>query len=486
MRAFRWSASILAILLASAPALAEPATQEGAKALGESFAAYFGRTAVDQGIIAVTPQGEDYKVTVDPQRVIDGLGLPAGSVKLGALSFLTAPQPDGTWKVGMDGFPSVDVHVATPEGEVGGSLALNGYRFEGVYDPKLAAFLTAKGTVDLIDVKWMTQGMEVSLQEAGYLLEMQASDAGGGAVSAKTHHAVKSVVETVKVTPPAKPGTPQAAPISIVYTLGAMTGDGSMEGMRSRAALNLWAFLVGLEGIEHVVEHQDELKTQLLAILPLWSNAEATVSLDGVSAQFPFGSIGLKTLGERLAFSGLTSQGAFELGLKLDGLTLPAPLIPSWSKPLVPTLLDVGFKITIEGLDEIARTLIEDLDLEADPPLSEESQTKLEDMLASGSPKLVIAPSRLTSPSFDISVEGEMALTKPKPSGKITIEADGFDKSLAIVQAAAQSDPKLQQVLTGLTMVKGLAKQSPDGKPSWVLEYSVDGVFTVNGQKMGK
>jgi hypothetical protein len=37
-----------------------------------------------------------------------------------------------------------------------------------------------------------------------------------------------------------------------------------------------------------------------------------------------------------------------------------------------------------------------------------------------------------------------------------------------------------------LTMVKSLAKQGPDGKPSCVLEYSADGVFTVNGQKMGK
>src|SRR5437879_3901387 len=139
----RLSASIFALLLANAPAFAEPATSEGAKALGESFATYFGHSAVEQGIIAVAPQGDDYKVTVDLQRVVDGLGIPGGGLKLDAMSFLTTPQQGGTWKVAADAFPNASLHLSIPDGDYEGSLRMPGYKFTGVYDPKLATFLTA-------------------------------------------------------------------------------------------------------------------------------------------------------------------------------------------------------------------------------------------------------------------------------------------------------------------------------------------------------
>src|SRR5580692_11030004 len=123
MHSQRLSASLLAIFLASAPALAEPATSEGAKALGESFATYFGQSALDRGLIAVTPQGEDYKVAFDLQRVVDGFAPPAEfALRIGTLSFLTAPMPGGTWKVKADSFPEISWHFSTPKGDGSGTV----------------------------------------------------------------------------------------------------------------------------------------------------------------------------------------------------------------------------------------------------------------------------------------------------------------------------------------------------------------------------
>ena len=305
MRRHFFEASLFALLVASTPALAEPATGDGAKAIAQGFAAYFGRSAIDQGIIAVTPQGEDYKVAVDLQHVIDGLGIPAGSVKLAPFSFLTTPQQGGTWKVAATSFPSIGLSFSTPEGQYGGTVALNGYKFSGVYDPKLASFITANNTIDLIDVKWTAKDTEVTLQESGSVTDFQGSDAGGGAVTGKLRHTVKSLVETVKVTPAAgKSGSPPAMPVNISYKIGGMTTDGTLDTMRSRSMLDLWAYLVSLQGPEHVVEHQDDVKSRLLAILPLWKSTKVNLALNGVSAELPFGSVGMKTLTEKVSLSG--------------------------------------------------------------------------------------------------------------------------------------------------------------------------------------
>ena len=90
------------------------------------------------------------------------------------------------------------------------------------------------------------------------------------------------------------------------------------------------------------------------------------------------------------------------------------------------------------------------------------------------------------SPNYAVSVAGEFAAIGPMPTGKVTIEAEGFDKSFAIVQAAAQGNPQLQQVLMGLGVAEGLAKPGPGDKLTWEIALGADGAVSVNGQKMGK
>ncbi len=486
MRRHFFEVSLLALVVASAPALAAPATGDGAKALAQSFAAYFGRTSVDQGIIAVAPQGDDYKVTVDIQHVLDGLGLPAGSVKVDAFSFLTTPQAGGTWKVVANAFPNVNVHMAMPDGEYGGSVALNNYKFSGVYDPKLATFLNATNTIDLIDVKWKAKESEVSLQETGSVAEFKGADAGGGAVNGSVRHTVKGLVENVKVTPAAKAGSPPGAPVSITYKVASMTSEGTLEAMRGRSIMDLWAYLVSLPSPEQAVEHQDELKSRVSAMLPLWNKMKVALTLNGLSAQLPFGEVKVNSFGETLAFSGLTPHGEFELGLKIDGPSIPAALLPPWSAPLLPNLLDADVKLSIEGLDKLSHAVVDNFDAKATPPLSAENQAKLAAMLVSGNPRLVLSPSRIVSPNYTLNVQGEMALTMPKPTGKFIISADGLDKTADIIQAAAKANPQLAQAVPIITFVKGLAKTGADGKPTWEVVIGADGGVTVNGQKMGK
>lgn len=126
-------------MLAPPPAFAESATSEGAKALAQSLAPYFGQFAFDRGLITVTPKSEAYELSFDLQGIVEGFGLPKGVAQVGSYSLLVAPLPDGTWNVSSDNFPKVDIKAPTSQGDMAATLSASGSVFEGVYDPKLAA-----------------------------------------------------------------------------------------------------------------------------------------------------------------------------------------------------------------------------------------------------------------------------------------------------------------------------------------------------------
>jgi hypothetical protein len=140
--------------------------------------------------------------------------------------------------------------------------------------------------------------------------------------------------------------------------------------------------------------------------------------------------------------------------------------------------------LSAAGIDKIVRLAIDEFDSGATPPLSAESGSRMMAMLMSGDPKLTVAHGHLTSPSLDLAFEGALALTPPKPSGKLEIAVDSLDKLLAVVGKAAEGDPGLQQAVLGLTLMKGLAKTDANGKLNWEIALGADGAVSVNGMAM--
>jgi hypothetical protein len=153
---------------------------------------------------------------------------------------------------------------------------------------------------------------------------------------------------------------------------------------------------------------------------------------------------------------------------------------------LTPTAFDFDVKVSAAGLDQIVRLAIDDFDIRSKPPLPPASGEKIKALLISGEPKLTISPGHLTTGSLDLSFEGELALTPPKPTGRFKVMADGLDKIIAIVGKAAESDARLQKALLGATFLKGLAVAGPDGKLLWDIELGADGAVSVNGMPMPK
>ena len=64
----RWLSSAFFLIATSCAGFAAPATSDGAKAIEQGYADYFGKAVVDKGIVSVSPDGDDYVVAWDLRR----------------------------------------------------------------------------------------------------------------------------------------------------------------------------------------------------------------------------------------------------------------------------------------------------------------------------------------------------------------------------------------------------------------------------------
>ena len=469
-------------MLAPPPAFAESATSEGAKALAQSLAPYFGQSAFDRGLITIAPKGEAYELNFDLQGIVDGFGLPLpkDAVRIGRYSLLVAPLPDGSWKVTSDNFLKVDIKGPTPQGDMAASLSASGSVFEGVFDPKFAAFLSFTQKIPTFDVKARAPNSDVAATATDVEAQLQGKGLADGSVSGKFQETFRHVVETVKMTPAAKPDGPPSSPVNVSYDIGPITYDGAFENLRTKEFRDLFAFLIAHHDQE-LVALQDELKDKILATFPLWKNIDATVKVENLALDTALGRFGAKSVVQSLHQTGLVAQAAMELGFSMGGLSVPPGLVPAWAAPLVPTALDIDVKFQMNDLDKIAHAAVTNLDLRPNQSPDASKLAIIATMAMGSEPKLTLAPGHISSPSLDLYFHGEMALV-PKPTGTLTLEAEGLDKALSRLQEAAKSNPGLQQAVLGLTVAKGLAKPGANGRSFWVVDYGADGAVSVNGK----
>ena len=156
-------------------------------------------------------------------------------------------------------------------------------------------------------------------------------------------------------------------------------------------------------------------------------------------------------------------------------------MVPAWSVPLLPSDFLLSFSGTNINLDAAARTLIGALDLTKDPPVPEEVLARLGEEFQANPPTLVIDRSTISNGDTEVATEGEMSFAGGKPAMTVTVDVTGFDKVVAVVQAAAATDPQAQQAFPPLLAARGFAKTLPDGRLQWAIEAKPDGSVRING-----
>jgi hypothetical protein len=194
----------------------------------------------------------------------------------------------------------------------------------------------------------------------------------------------------------------------------------------------------------------------------------------------------LKSLGEKLDLSGLTSEGAAEIGVSIDGLAFQSPLLPAWAESLSPASFSLDVRLTDRGLDKAARLALDDPELGDAGDLSSETQDRIAQALLDGRPTFVLAPGRLTTPMLDLAFEGEASVSADAPSGHFTVSADGLNKTIALLGELAKADPDLQPAVLGVTFLKGLATIGADGRLVWKVDVTGDGDVSINGTPLSQ
>jgi hypothetical protein len=470
-------AALLLILTGGVASAAAEVSEEGARALADDLAVYLGRGAIVDGILKVAPAGDVYQVTIDLQKAADGLKAPGADVdlKVAPFTFKAAPAAGGTWTVTSDSFPSISVRQKKPAGEETVEIAVSGYKFDGIYDPKLAAF--SSGTLNSSGMSFTSRSSEgdVVAQYGETTGTMSAQAAANGGVTATFQQKSASLVETIAM----KGETPMA----IKFTTGEIGMDVSVEGARGQSMLQIVSFFAQNPEGPKIVAGQDDLRMRLKAALPLWESTGGRVTARDIAVESPFGAFKMAEFGETITMSGLRKEGRYDIRISMKGFEAPPGILPAWTSSILPKDLDIAANVSGFDLEAASRLLVDTFDLTKPEPWTKEDQAKLWALLSEGSLKVTLPPSSLTSPSLTLSFEGEATVMPQPVVAKAKVTADGLDATLAGLQGSSDPDPNRAQALMVLGMAKGLAKMDGE-KAVWEIEAGKDGSISVNGQQM--
>jgi hypothetical protein len=472
---------IVSSLVFVAPAFGQTVDAEGAASLTDDLSRYIGQSAIANRVVTVTVEGNSYRIALD-FKALSGLLSPpdAGSTfDIPPFSVLARPLAGGNWDVTSSELPGGSLEFDGPDGHQSLQWSIAEGMFKGVYDPALAGFLTMSGSQSgmTLTSREVKQEAHASIG-AGTFAYTGAASAGGG-LDFNLSQSLADFVETVQIPDKASgqnfPVTIKAASLSV---------SASGQGYRTRALLDLLAFGVANSDEARLKANQAELKDRLLAVLPVWNRAEGAYRFNDFSAATPVGSFGAKTFGVEIGMDGAVPNGTLTYRLGLQGLTVPEQIVPAWSRPLLPTEMDLNFGGVGFNMDSIARKLIDGFDLNRQPPMPEEVTAEIGSEFMANPPKLVISRSTVKNRDTEITTEGEVTFVGGEPEANVTVEAVGYDKLVETVQAAAMDQPDIGQYLAVALAAKGFARTLPDGRIQWQVETKADGSVSVNGARL--
>jgi hypothetical protein len=455
------------------------ATSERAKQIGDELSVYLGRSAIDTGALVVTPSGDDYRIDVNLDRAtaanaVQGLNLKA------SWSFIATPNADGTWRLRSDSMSPMSLTVPVADGKQSIELVPEGYHCDGIFDPRLEAFVKSSTTIARITTSGKSPNSTSSVEIKGLAMETSASAPGDGLLSVKLRDAEEASQQTNAIT---SARTPSAGPAFVlVINRGASVANGSIDSLRNRAILDLWAFLVAHPSLEELKPVQDDLRSKLRALLPLWDGIDMAGTAQDFAIDATGNSLKAKSVGAGINASGISGQSTYAIAISLEDINVNSALLPAWIKPFLPTLLSQSVKVSNLDMDAVSRYAIDTFDLNGEDGFTSEQQARIEALILNGKPTLSFGPSHIKAPAYDVTLAGTALLNPGRVD--IALEAKNFEDTIAAVQSAAQANPSLASLLPYLTLAQSLSRKGDDGSAIWdiEIEFGDRHSVTVNGQ----
>ena len=469
--------SIVSVLAFATPAMAQTVDDRGAAQLTQDLKRYVGETAFAKGILKVSVEGDAYKIALDLKALGSLLPTEAGAkIDFSPYELKVKPRGDGTWDVAGNVLPNGSAEFNGPQGRQHIAWTVTDGKMTGIYDPVLATFSTAEGTIGGMTMKSGDAKQTTDASFGAGVFTMTGKPGASGGVDVASTQTFANFSETVTIN---DPELGMNLPITLKAPKFDVTSNGT--GFRSKEMLDLLAFGVANADETKIKTNQAELKTRLLAVLPLWDKIEGVYGVNSLEVSTPMGNFGAGDLAVSFAGDGISKNGSLHYGMKLAGMSMPMGVLPAWSAKVLPTDLDLNFGGANLDLDTLVRKAVDAFDLTKEPPIADAVGAQLgAEFLAKG-PKFVIEKSVIKNGETQFTFVGDVVMRGDKPELNATIDAAGYDKMVEHIQAAAASDPQAQQAFPALLAVKGFAKTQSDGTLQWVVNAKPDGSVFING-----
>ncbi|WP_413988307.1 hypothetical protein ACMDCR_20055 [Labrys okinawensis] len=470
-------ATVLAGFFLTAPAHAAPATPEGAKAIADSFAHYYGRKLIDKGIATVTPNGDHYDVTfaIDNAK----LGLPADGPQFQFAPFTMqmTQKGDGTYAYTADQSIDLTFKAAKTKEPLEFAEHLKSCSGNGVLDLKRMVFLTQAMTCEstVLTVRSPVEDIDASMGKL--TIQGHAKPGASDGIDIGVTGDLQDFVETVTVKDPRNPSPPVAIRADRVHQ------EATAAGIRNTQLLEALAFFVDHD---FTVDQNDQAAAQakLKAMLPLWQDLKGDIRYDNASVGTPKGIVKIASVDSQVITTGAVKDTNINQKISFSGLELPDGMVPDWAGPLVPRSATLNFRLTGLDLDLVANKLIEVVGASKAMEQHEAIRSAILAILFGSQAHLSFEQS-LTAPAFDVKGQGESTVS-PTQRGKATVSASSLDAVMDAFTKGAASTPNAQQGVMGVAFLKGLAKTGPDGRLTWDIDFdSAAKTVTVNGQTFG-
>ena len=470
------AAGLLAITIAL-PALADPATPDGARRVEAALRTYLGPA---EGLIEVTPEGDSYATTIDPAALF-ALARDTGITgAVAPIHLVLTDKGDGLWGVAQDEPMALTLNIP---GALSLDLRTVTSTWEGTFDTDLLAFTESQGSVGnmrLVERISEPQGPVTTVTYTLDRMDMQTSAvaATGGGVDGTLHYLATGLTETVAV----EGGPSAAAPMAFDMAAASYDVSTTTKGVETGAIYELIAWAVAHPSQEAVTADFDGLKAAARAALPLWRNITGSGEMKDITVTTPFGSGGATSAHFEIDMNGIVSDGRFREQIAVKGLVLPTGLMPAWAPPLVPAEATIDVAVSGFDLATPAQILLDEAQ-PGMPPSADMNVRLLSALLPDGTVTVTLAPGGVVAPSYSVDVEGGFDAGPGRmPEGGITIGASGIEAAIDALNTAPE------QVRSGgvplLMMLRGIAKPSGVGRYVWQIDMGADGKVLVNGLDM--
>ncbi|RTM10340.1 MAG: hypothetical protein EKK31_02970 [Hyphomicrobiales bacterium] len=461
----------------SAPAFAQTVDNQGAKQLSDNLARYFGKQAFDKGVLKVSVEGDAYKIALDVKALVTAL--PEQKLlkfDMAPYALMVKPRSDGSWDVSSNFSQGASFEFDGPEGRQSMEFTIKDGKLTSVYDPALAAFTNATGSLAGMTMTSRDAKQQAEASTGAGTATVVATKSANGGVDFTATQKVSDFVERIKID---DPNSGMNFPLTLKTP--ELSVDASGKGVRTKPLLDLLAFAVANEDEAKLKAGQAELKSLMLAALPIWERIEGNYGFKDFEVDSPVGKFGATQFSTAFGMDGVSQNGKVDYAIKATGLTIPRQTLPDWTVPLLPTDIDLNFGGANIDLDTMAKKAIEALDLNKNPPLSDEFGKALAADFKAKNPKVVIGHSTLKNGDIEVAMEGEMTFPGEKPDATVTVDIAGYDKIVDALKEGAKSDEQMAQAFPFALAVKGFGKTLPDGRLEWVINTKADGSVAVNG-----